>query len=254
MRWIAIAVSLLAGTQSTAALASNAKDSIARQALALSPIVAAGQAPAMVPANVSDIGSDRLNAAHKLARPYTSAHYEKGMYFKQHGEADSALVEFLKATEENPNLAKAFWEQALIFRDRGYLKLAQSALMQALTVKPDYNEARLLLAGVRLEQGDFSGCATDLSRMLGIAPPKFMAFKNSSELPVGNKAKEPPAYDFENAPSVMQMPHYYLPAPAVALESYRGEKIQRRNRSVLPGVRPCLPIRLRLLGTMQATA
>lgn len=213
---------------------SFADPQMAGEALPLRPIVAAGQAPAMVPANVSN-NLAKVAVQHKVGQ--TNIHYQKGLYYKQQGQVDNALVEFLKATQEDPNLPQAFWEQALIFRDRGFLKLAQSALMQALTVKPDYNEARLLLAAVRLEQGDFSGCANDISRMLGIQPPKFMAFKNSSQLPpAAPTPKEVPEPNLDNAPSVMQMPHYYLPEPkveAVAPPTPRGYQASEDRKQLL---------------------
>ena len=222
MRWIAIAASLLTAVQPMSAGASTPK--CAGQTLSLGPVIAAGQAPTTVSGSIGDISQPGLDARHKPGNAYTSSHYERALNYKQHGDVDKALVEFLKATQEILTCAKAFWEQALIFRDRGFLKLAQSALMQALTVKPDYNEARLLLAVVRLEQGDFSGCATDLSRMLGIQPPKFMDFKNSSKPPQTNEVKDSAVADFEHAPSVMQMPHYYLPVPkADVIDEHSGD-------------------------------
>ncbi|HEY9788710.1 MAG TPA: hypothetical protein V6D17_25200, partial [Candidatus Obscuribacterales bacterium] len=95
------------------------------------------------------------------------------MAFKKSGDWNRALVEFLKASQQNPRLARAFYEQALIFREQGYSKLAESALGQALAVsdsikadkrqsaryrsisEKDLAQIRLLLATVRLEQGNF---------------------------------------------------------------------------------------------------
>lgn len=99
------------------------------------------------------------------------------MYFKQKGDKSHALVEFLKATQENPRLTKAFYEQALIFRERGYLKLAQSALEQALALKPDYHEGRILLATIQIQQGNVGGAMQQLGQSLGIS----VAPKNSEE-------------------------------------------------------------------------
>jgi tetratricopeptide (TPR) repeat protein len=101
-------------------------------------------------------------------------HFEIGMYLKEHGEVDGALVEFLKSTQENPRLARGFYEQAVIFRERNYLKLAESSLQQALTAEPDYQKAQILLAMIRLQQGEFMQAASGLSKILNIAPPKFL--------------------------------------------------------------------------------
>jgi tetratricopeptide (TPR) repeat protein len=110
--------------------------------------------------------ADLIGAAARSSYPRT--HFEKGLYYKQIRNLNDALVEFLKATQENPRLVRGFYEQALIFRQRGYLKLAESALEQALAAKPDYSDARVLLATVRIQQGDVGGAVQELSRTLGL--------------------------------------------------------------------------------------
>jgi hypothetical protein len=133
----------------------------------------------------------------KARTAYPSSHYQKAMYFKQKGDKSRALVEFLKATQENPRLTKAFYEQALIFRERGYLKLAQSSLEQALALKPDYHEGRMLLATIQIQQGNFGGAMQQLGQSLGIA----VATKDSSD----SEAEELPQ------PTVLQSLHTLLP-------------------------------------------
>lgn len=112
-------------------------------------------------------------------------HFRTGLALKSKGDTNKALIEFLKASQKNPRQINAFYEQALIFRQQGYLKLADSALEQALRIaksatKPsktknktqiaanDLNRIRLLLATVRLEQGNVGSAAEELSRSLGI--------------------------------------------------------------------------------------
>src|SRR5437763_257179 len=95
--------------------------------------------PVAVPHTVSparnNVQSDIHNA---VSRTYPRTHFQRALYLKQRGDLNNSLVEFLKATQENPRLVKAFYEQALIFRERGYLKLAESSLEQAIAVQPDY--------------------------------------------------------------------------------------------------------------------
>jgi tetratricopeptide (TPR) repeat protein len=107
-----------------------------------------------------------------LKGSYPAGHYQRGLFLKQKGDLDGALIEFLKAVQENPQNVKSFYEQAVIFRARGYTKLAQSALQQALAVKPDYHEARILLASVHLDDGQLSQAAQTLLSSLGIRPMK----------------------------------------------------------------------------------
>jgi tetratricopeptide (TPR) repeat protein len=110
-------------------------------------------------------------------------HFRIGLALKAKGNSGRALVEFLKATQKNPRQINAFFEQALIFRQQGYLKLADSSLEQALRIAKsssknpkrksfnvnDLNRIRLLLATLRLEQGNAASAAEELGRSLGIA-------------------------------------------------------------------------------------
>lgn len=131
--------------------------------------------------------SDKTSLAMAdLSSGKRGTHYEIGMYLKEHGEVDGALVEFLKATQENPRLSRAFYEQAVIFRDRNYLKLAESSLQQALNSEPDYQKAQILLAMIRLQQGEFLQAASGLSKMLNITPPKFLPIPGTTGKPGEN--------------------------------------------------------------------
>lgn len=170
--------------------ASTAKRSLA-QAVTTLPL-----APKVVLPKTSAVKLKR-NVKKKVGAVYPSSHYQKAMYFKQKGDKSRALVEFLKATQENPRLTKAFYEQALIFRDRGYLKLAQSSLEQALALKPDFTEGRMLLATVQIQQGNLGGAMQQLGQSLGIS----VAAKS------GDKVDE----DEFPPPTVLQSLHTLLP-------------------------------------------
>ncbi|MBS1954740.1 MAG: hypothetical protein JST89_11170 [Cyanobacteria bacterium SZAS-4] len=153
-------------------------------------------APKVVLPKTSTVRLTR-NLKKKARASYPNSHYQKAMYFKQKGDKSRALVEFLKATQENPRLTKAFYEQALIFRDRGYLKLAQSSLEQALALKPDFTEGRMLLATVQIQQGNVGGAMQQLGQSLGIS----VATKG------GDKIEE----DEFPPPTVLQSLHTLLP-------------------------------------------
>jgi len=140
--------------------------------------------------------SRTAGAAKKKGKTAALDHFRLGLALKAKGNTNRALIEFLKASQKNPRQINAFYEQALIFRKQGYLKLADSALEQAIRIanstakssdkklkapftQDDLNRIRLLLITVRLEQGNVGSAAEELSRSLGIAlsvPPS-----NSSE-------------------------------------------------------------------------
>src|SRR5947209_1150918 len=107
----------------------------------VAPMVAAS-APHPVSASYRRISHSQIQ---RLARTsYPVNHMQRGLLYKQSGNQDEALIEFLKSVQENPLQVKAYYEQALIFKQRGYAKLAQSALQQAIAIKPDYKDARVL--------------------------------------------------------------------------------------------------------------
>lgn len=174
--------------------------------------------PAMVPPAVAAFGPA---PSHSVAgaRPvlqravkgtYPATHYQRGMYLKQRGDLDGALIEFLKSAQENPMNVNAFYEQAVIFRARGYTKLAQSALQQALAVKPDYRDARMLLASVHLDDGQLSQAANELLKSLGINGLGGAQAQKSKAAPVTESTSN---YGLM-PPSLIQTPHGKLRVPA----------------------------------------
>lgn len=162
-----------------------------------------------------------------FAQAKRGTHYEIGMFLKEHGEIDGALVEFLKATQENPRLSRAFYEQAVIFRDRNYLKLAESSLQQALNAEPDYQKAQILLAMIRLQQGEFLQAASGLSKMLNIAPPKFLPVPSMTANKSGENSSASNASGNKNAIAAnVQAQALNSGAPAVANQSANTAAVQ----------------------------
>ncbi len=106
---------------------------------------------------------------------------------------------------------RAFYEQALIFRRKHFLKLAESSLEQALAIKPDFQEARIFLATVRIEQGNLGGAMEELSRSLGLSGEIVRA---PHLIPVRamepSRALESVGEAFEKAPAVLQSIHSML--------------------------------------------
>lgn len=100
--------------------------------------------------------------------------YRQGMQLKVSGgknARDQALVKFIDAVRQNPRDCNSLYQQALLFREKGYSKLAVSALDRILSIKPDDREARLLLAAIKLEAGDHQAAAQQLSSSLGLLQP-----------------------------------------------------------------------------------
>lgn len=194
-RYTAIGLTVLTSIQP--ALSQPGKES-----LSLSPLPAV-VSPRTIPARTYQYKRTAVRSA--VQRTYPSTHFQRGMYFKQKGDLNSALVEFLKATQENPQLVKAFYEQALIFHERGYLKLAESSLERGLAVDPQNQQVRLLLATVQLQQGNIGDAVKELSRSLGLSQQKVMP-------PAAAPPQEQPA-ESQAVPPTIQLPHGELQPP-----------------------------------------
>lgn len=190
-----LVVSIFLGSVPFPALSEPIGEHVAKSAL----LAAGVAAPAMVRqgaaprGNVPRNGQKRAPASKRNATVKKPVDYmQRGLYFKKQGDLNRALVEFLKASQHNPRLLKAFYEQAVIFRQRGMRKLAESALEQGLAVANNLVESgnanatgkkgttssapsaeecqqlRLLLATIRLEQGNFGGAVQELTKTLGL--------------------------------------------------------------------------------------
>jgi hypothetical protein len=175
-----------------------------------------------------------------VSQTYPRTHFQRALLFKQRGDLNNALIEFLKATQENPRLVKAFYEQALIFRQRGYLKLAESSLEQALAVQPSFQQASLLLATLRLEQGKIGDAMQELSRSLGIVqsaakapekPPAHQAALEQSDVRPEAKeiAQQPQTSPFAPPPIPSQPSEGHSSSMSITMESDTPEAITEHN-------------------------
>ena len=77
-------------------------------------------------------------ARDKKQQRKAKRHFERGIKYKKKDDPGRALVEFLEATKADPEHTDAYYEQALIFRDKGFFKLASSRLEQALAITPSF--------------------------------------------------------------------------------------------------------------------
>lgn len=147
--------------------------------------------------------------------PQYSKHFEQGLAFKKSGDTNRALIEFLQAIKENPRCTKAFYEQALLFRQKGYPKLAESSLCQALAIDPSFRDARILLAAVRLEAGNTGGAAQELTRSLGLSAPQ-------SQLQIPGQTQKPISPSATAAkPAIKLAPQTTLQVTAPETESIK---------------------------------
>lgn len=140
------------------------------------PVYISVAAPQVTPQKTSSVQKPSGSASPNSA-------YQAGLAFKGKGDGNRALIEFLQASKENPRFTAAYYEQALLFREKGHTKLAESALLQALAIEPGYQQARLLLAAIRLESGNVGGATQELSKSLGLEIKSKAPAINSNPMP-----------------------------------------------------------------------
>ncbi|MBY0358063.1 MAG: tetratricopeptide repeat protein [Candidatus Obscuribacterales bacterium] len=171
------------------------------------------------------ISASQIKAA--VRNTYPANHMQKGLLAKQNGDFKKALLEFILAVQENPRQTKAFYEQALIFRQRGNTKLAISALEQALAISPAYSEARNLLAQLHLSGGNVVAAAAEAGKVL-----YFNTVAPEPKAPVVEPAPTPsfvidpvkPTVESE-APAADADPAKLSPAVAEALAIAAGPQV-----------------------------
>jgi tetratricopeptide (TPR) repeat protein len=80
----------------------------------------------------------------------------------------------LDATDEPKEIAKLFWEQARVLREKGDQEAALKALEHVTMLEPDHIGALALTGEIALKRGLFDEAATALARLatLDAAPPK----------------------------------------------------------------------------------
>ncbi len=147
-------------------------------------------------------------ASARLRLKQAKLHFDSGCKFQKTGDTGRALIEFLKASREDPKLVDAYYEQALIFREKGFHKLAVSRLEQALVIRPKYQKARLLLATIKLEQGNVTGAVEQLGETLGLSKSNATSIKPEAE-----KGDEDQIGGV--APMILQSVHPAMKPPAV---------------------------------------
>lgn len=126
------------------------------------------------PQTVSDTfsKSNESRISKQIQKTLAEGHYRFGLRLKKKNQREEALTQFLEATNKNPNHFKSFFEQALIYRQKQIHDMAVTCLEQALTIKPKYKDARVLLATLQLEKGNVGGAFEQLKESLGMLPDK----------------------------------------------------------------------------------
>lgn len=121
-----------------------------------------------------ELAIDYLTQCIKLDSTFTKAYYHRGISYFKLGQYDSALYDFDKAQQLNPELSIIDMYKGFTYRNRGELDKALNAFSNYIGENPtDTSAYRYILEGkMKYELGDFSGAVEKYSMALRLQPFK----------------------------------------------------------------------------------
>ena len=106
------------------------------------------------------------------------AHFSLGFALLEQERAEDAIKELLIGLEINPADHKGWYQLGRAYEKKGELKQAAGAFSQCLSLKPDFSDARFLLAMIFAKGGQLREAETELQTYLKSNPKQENAWNN----------------------------------------------------------------------------
>ena len=101
-------------------------------------------------------------------------HFNQGIEYRRQGNNDSALEEFTRAIELDPEYYFAYYNRALVHYQRGELESSLADYNMAIELRPDNAYWTFERGFLRLQLGDREKAILDLERSLELGlPPDY---------------------------------------------------------------------------------
>ena len=97
-------------------------------------------------------------------------------------KAEQAKLDFQGALRLNPKLFKSFYYLGMLAFDEENLEQSVKYLSQAVTIKPDYEDAYTFRVKVFLQKGDSLAALTDYEHLIQLNPYNYEAFSNRGKI------------------------------------------------------------------------
>jgi len=123
---------------------------------------------------------------------------------REKGDVKSAVEDFTKTIEANPDYFQAYYNRGLVKYSIGDFEGAIEDFSTALEKKPDYHEAFYYRGISKRKIRDFDGAFADFTRVIELNPTKFEAYINRGNLLARQGAHEKAVNDYTQA--VMNAP------------------------------------------------
>jgi len=135
--------------------------------------VSAGGTEVQIRGEVTQASVDEL-AKQYAARIY----FSQGLFQKQQGDLDAAIVEYGKAIILDPDNANAFINRGNARTDKGAFDIAIADFDKAISLVPDSELAYNDRCFARLKQGDFDAAIVDCDKAIALDPGDPFPYNN----------------------------------------------------------------------------
>jgi tetratricopeptide (TPR) repeat protein len=110
------------------------------------------------------------NKALEINPNYAEAHHGLGRAYEEKREFDSAIAEYNKVLEINPNSADIYLNRGNVYEKKGDFDAAIAEYNKVLEINPNHTNAYYGLGDVYEKKGDFDRAIQDFSKALEIDP------------------------------------------------------------------------------------
>ncbi len=138
-------------------------------------------------------------ATAKTAPSDPKTHNNLGDYYARHRDYDSAVHEFTRAIELNPNYADAYHNRGLTYMQKGDSNKAISDYLKAIELNPGLWQSYRNLAGVYFGEGQFESALDYMQKAIEINPDEPHLWTNLGAIYLKLKQKENAILAFERA-------------------------------------------------------
>lgn len=113
---------------------------------------------------------------------YTDAYLNLGIVLKNQGNLDAAIATYKQALDINPDIAEIRCKLGDIFAEQGNLNAAIDSYKQAITIKPDYVEAYYNLGNSLWKNGDIETAIDIHKKAIKISPEIVVTYFSLAQI------------------------------------------------------------------------
>ena len=126
----------------------------------------------------NDSAIDDYTKAIDIEPNFTNAYYNRGIAYRNKGDNDSAIDDYTKAIDIKPNFANAYYNRGVAYWDKGDYDSAIADHTKAIQLNPNYAEAYNNRGNAYGDKGDYDLAIEDYTKAIDIKPNFANAYYN----------------------------------------------------------------------------